>query len=203
MNRILVVDDEEGVLNAVKRIFKKDDYKMEFAQDGEKALQIAMSFDPDIVILDIMMPGIDGYEVCRRLKSGRKTSEVMVLLLSAKSDLKDKLAGYEALADDYLTKPYEPEELRARIKILLRLKNTLDERNRLIGELKDTLTKVKVLSGLLPICANCKKIRDDQGYWNQIETYIRDHSEANFSHSICSDCANELYPELKINDERN
>lgn len=70
------------------------------------------------------------------------------------------------------------------------------ERERLIGELQEALAKVKTLSGLLPICASCKKIRDDKGYWNQIEGYIHDHSEAEFSHSICPDCARRLYPEI-------
>ena len=70
------------------------------------------------------------------------------------------------------------------------------ERERLIVELKDALSRVNQLSGLLPICASCKKIRDDSGYWNQIEAYIRDHSEADFSHGICPDCANKLYPDL-------
>jgi hypothetical protein len=76
------------------------------------------------------------------------------------------------------------------------------EREKLINELQDALTEVKALSGLLPICASCKKIRDDKGYWNQIESYIRDHSEAEFSHSICPECAKKLYPDLDIYDDR-
>jgi len=77
-----------------------------------------------------------------------------------------------------------------------------DEREALIGELQDALARVRTLSGLLPICANCKRIRDDQGYWHSVEAYIRSHSEADFSHSICPDCAKKLYPEF-LNDERN
>ena len=75
-------------------------------------------------------------------------------------------------------------------------KSAETEREKLIGELRDALSRVRLLSGFLPICARCKKIRDDRGYWQQIEAYIRDHSEAEFSHSICPDCVNELYPEL-------
>ena len=77
-------------------------------------------------------------------------------------------------------------------------KRVEEEREKLINELQEALNKVKTLSGLLPICASCKKVRDDSGYWNQIEVYIRDHSEADFSHSICPDCAKELYPDLDI-----
>jgi len=75
------------------------------------------------------------------------------------------------------------------------------EKDNLIVELKDALRKVKTLSGLLPICASCKKIRDDNGYWNQIESYIKTHSEADFSHSICPDCAKRIYPDFDLNDE--
>ena len=79
-------------------------------------------------------------------------------------------------------------------------KRVEEEREKLIYELQEALNKVKTLSGLLPICASCKKVRDDSGYWNQIEVYIRDHSEADFSHFICPDCAKELYPDLDIYD---
>jgi hypothetical protein len=75
------------------------------------------------------------------------------------------------------------------------------EKDQLIAELKTALREVKTLSGLLPICASCKKIRDDRGYWNQIESYIRDRSEAEFSHSICPECARKLYPSYSRNKE--
>jgi len=75
-------------------------------------------------------------------------------------------------------------------------KRAEEEREKLIGELQDALAQIKKLSGLLPICASCKKIRDDKGYWNQIESYIRDHSEAEFSHGICPDCMKKLYPDV-------
>jgi PAS domain S-box-containing protein len=75
-------------------------------------------------------------------------------------------------------------------------KRAEEERERLIGQLKEALAEVKTLSGLLPLCSSCKRIRDDKGYWQQIEAYIRDHSEAEFSHSVCPDCAKKLYPEV-------
>jgi hypothetical protein len=76
-------------------------------------------------------------------------------------------------------------------------KNAEEDRERLIRELREALSKIKTLSGLLPICASCKKIRDDSGYWNQIECYIREHSEAEFTHSLCPDCIKKLYPGIK------
>jgi len=127
MNRILVVDDEKNILKAINRLFMGLDYMMEFAQNGKEALERISYFEPDIILLDVMMPGINGYEVCRRLKSDSNTSGIMVLLLSAKSILQDRLKGYEVGADDYIIKPYDPEELRAKVQILLRLKNAQDE----------------------------------------------------------------------------
>jgi len=136
MNRILIVDDEENILNSIKRIFLDDNYNIEVARDGHEALKSISSFDPDLIVLDIMMPGLDGYEVCRRLKSDDKTSEIMILFLSGKITLKDRLKGYETGVDDYITKPYDPEELRAKIKILLSLKNIQKALQKEINERK-------------------------------------------------------------------
>ncbi len=126
-NQILVVDDEQMNLKAIKRLLRKDGYKIKYAQSGAEALEIAEDFIPDLVILDIMMPGIDGYETCKRLKAGKKTSNAMVLLLSGKKSVDDRLKGYEVDADDFISKPYDPDELKAKIRILLRLKNTRQE----------------------------------------------------------------------------
>ena len=196
MNRILVVDDEEMLLLYLSKRLKKHNYDVVTCLSGEEALEKVKAFDFDVVILDVILPGIDGYEVCRRLKSDKKTSGIMVLILSVRKTVEERLKGYEVEADDYIIKPYDLEELLAKIRILLRLKNALDERNRFIHQLQEALSKVKTLSGLLPICSSCKKIRDDKGYWNQIEDYIREHSPANFSHSICPECTKRLYPEF-------
>jgi DNA-binding response OmpR family regulator len=196
MNRILVVDDEEMVLEYLSKRLEKHNYEVVTCLSGEKALEKVKALDFDVVILDVILPGIDGYEVCRRLKSDKKTSGIMVLILSVRKTVQERLKGYSVEADDYITKPYDPEELLAKVQILLRLKNALDERDRFIYKLQQALSKVKTLSGLLPICSSCKKIRDDKGYWNQIEDYIRAHSPAHFSHSVCPECAKRLYPEF-------
>ncbi len=123
-NRILVVDDEKMNLKAIKRLLKKSGFDLRFSQSGEDALETAADFVPDLVVLDVMMPGMNGYEVCKELKSNKKTADTLVLLLSGKNTLEDRLEGYKVNADDYITKPYDPEELKAKISILLRLKNT-------------------------------------------------------------------------------
>ena len=196
MNRILVVDDEEMLLLFLSKRLKKHNYDVVPCLSGEEALEKVKAFDFDVVILDVILPGINGYEVCRRLKSDKKTSGIMVLMLSVRKTVEERLKGYAVEADDYITKPYDPEELLAKIRILLRLKNALDDRDRFIHKLQEALSKVKTLSGLLPICSSCKKIRDDNGYWNQIEDYIREHSPANFSHSLCPECVKKLYTEF-------
>ena len=128
MNRILVVDDEPHTLRAIERIFlDKENVELDFADNGATGLEKVQSFSPDAVLLDIAMPGMDGYEVCRRIKSNSSTAGIMVLLVSAKISLKDRLKGYEVAADDYITKPYDPEELKAKAGILLRLKQIQDE----------------------------------------------------------------------------
>lgn len=127
MNRLLVVDDEPNNLKAIRRIFQDQPYELAFAANGPEAFEIAEKFRPDVVVLDIMMPGMDGYDVCRRLKKIAAAEPIMVLLLSARSSLEDRLKGYDAAADDYLTKPYAPEELLAKVLILVRLKDALTE----------------------------------------------------------------------------
>ncbi len=115
--KILIVDDEPGIVNNVRAYLEREGYLVQSAQDGQIALRLARSFAPDLVVLDIMLPGLDGLEVLRRL---RQDSEVYVLLLTARADETDKVVGLTVGADDYLTKPFSPRELVARIKAILR-----------------------------------------------------------------------------------
>ena len=115
--KILVVDDEPGIVSNVRAYLEREGYAVQTAADGPAALRLARSFAPDLVVLDIMLPGIDGLEVLRRL---RQDSEVYVLLLTARADETDKVIGLTVGADDYLTKPFSPRELVARIKAILR-----------------------------------------------------------------------------------
>ena len=136
MNGILVVDDEVNNRRAMRRIFGNADYSVELAESGEAAMGMIAASAPDLVILDIMMPGMDGYEVCGRLKSNPETSDIMVLLLSAKGSLEDRLKGYDVKADDYIIKPYDIDELKAKVRILIRLKNARDELKRINHDLE-------------------------------------------------------------------
>ena len=134
-----------------------------------------------ILIADWMMPGLDGIELCRRIRATPLPSPVYVILLTARTSRQDLVAGLEAGADDYLTKPFDPDELRARIHV----------GQRTLG----LIANIKRLTGLLPICSYCKRIRTDQDYWEQVDSYLTEHTGALFSHGICPSCLEKVIEE--------
>lgn len=149
----------------------------------------------DLILLDIMMPEVDGIEACRRIKADERFRDIPVIMVTALTETSHLRAAFEAGAMDYVTKPINRMELLARIASALRLKQEMDRRKARERELEQALAEVKVLRGFIPICASCKNVRNDEGYWQQIEGYIQQHSEALFSHGICPACAKRLYPE--------
>ncbi len=195
MGRILVVDDEERHLNSVFRIFMDSEHNIDFALNGEEALLHLNRFQPDLIILDIMMPVKDGYEVCRKVKSDKNTSEVKILILTARNSIEDRLEGIRLEADDYMSKPYNAEELLARAERLIRIKKKQSLFDR---ELTAMRNRVGIQKDIIPICCSCKNIRDENENWHQMEAYLRDHFHLNFSHGICPECAATLYPELDL-----
>jgi PleD family two-component response regulator len=191
---ILIIDDSPENLSVLTRMLVEQGYQARPAISGELALKAIPKVRPDLILLDIMMaPGLDGYEVCRRLKADELTRDIPIVFMSALHDTINKIKAFECGGVDYITKPFQVEEVLARVNThlaLRRLQQRLEEKN---VQLEEALASIKTLRGLLPICANCKKIRDDHGYWKQIEEYIESHSEALFSHGLCPDCADKLY----------
>jgi two-component system response regulator MprA len=118
--RLLVVDDEQGIVDFIRLGMRYEGYRVEDADNGVTGLDIAQRLHPDLIILDVMLPGMDGIEVCRRLREFESTADVPILMLTAKDEVRDRVAGLESGADDYLTKPFSFEELAARVKALLR-----------------------------------------------------------------------------------
>lgn len=193
---ILIVDDERQNIKVLNE-FLRDTYKIMAAKNGAQALKAAQgNIVPDLILLDIMMPGIDGYDVCKKLKANEKTKHIPVIFVTAVTETQDAARGFQAGAVDFIEKPLDPVMAKARVDLHIKLHKTM-------ADLKEALSQVKKLSGLLPICMYCKKIRDDTGYWNQIEAYIDTHSEAQFSHSICNECAEKHYPGMDIHDGDN
>jgi phosphoserine phosphatase RsbU/P len=173
--RILIADDDRVSTMMLGRTLEKWGFEVVVVHDGAAAWEhIAGKTPPELVIADWMMPGIDGIELCRRIRAVSPPSTVYVILLTARTSRQDLVAGLEAGADDYLTKPFDPDELRARIHV----------GQRTLG----LIANIKRLTGLLPICSYCKRIRSDHDYWEQVESYITDHTDAQFSHGICPTC---------------
>lgn len=192
--RVLIVDDTTTNIQVLNEILQNE-FRTYFALSGSEALEKAEALRPDLILLDVMMPGMDGFEVCRTLKKDPQLAAIPVIFITALGQAEQESQGLAMGAADYVTKPFNPELVLLRVRNHMELKwqrDLLEKRNR---ELEEALAKVKVLSGIIPICSACKKIRDDRGYWNQLESFIREHSDAEFTHGICPSCARQLYPE--------
>jgi len=185
---VLIVDDVAFNLEILSHVLV-DNYHVVAATDGATALQMAAAKPPDIILLDIMMPGMDGYEVCRRLKADKATADIPLIFVTALDDVANETQGFELGAVDYITKPITPAVVRARVKTHLALKGARTELESTIKNLQQALAEIHTLRGIVPICSSCKKIRDDQGFWNQVEKYVEQRSLAEFSHSFCPECA--------------
>jgi len=194
--RILIADDDAVSRIMVAAVLKKCGYDVVAVADGVAALEAMQGDDaPPLAILDWMMPGMDGPEVCRRVRAIDTDQPPYILMLTMRETKEDVVAGLDAGADDYLTKPYDATELRARVRVGKRMVELQARLADKIEELHDAFDHVKALQGIIPICSFCKKIRDDSGYWNQLETYLRFHTDATLSHSLCPDCLREHYPD--------
>jgi sigma-B regulation protein RsbU (phosphoserine phosphatase) len=193
--QVLIAEDDPISRKLLELKLDHDGYDVVSATDGGQAWAgLVQEGGPKLAILDWMMPVMDGTEVCRRVRAEPSLSYVYVILLTAKSRREDRSQGFEAGADDYLTKPFDTQDLRARVAVgrrIIELQTALEQK---VGELRDALTHVKQLQGLLPICMYCKKIRDDESIWHQLESYIETHSDAAFTHSLCLDCMTTHYP---------
>jgi response regulator RpfG family c-di-GMP phosphodiesterase len=188
--RILIVDDTPANIHVLAEALG-DDYDIMIATSGEEALELSVHHDkPDIILLDIMMPEMDGYEVCSRLREYSDTREIPVIFITALLDKENEFQGLDMGAIDYITKPIIPSIVKLRIRNQLQLKRQRDLLVQQKLELEAALARVKLLEGILPICMYCKKIRNDDNAWQQVESYITQHSEAKFSHGICPECFN-------------
>jgi CheY-like chemotaxis protein len=196
--KILIVDDNAANIDVMLQILEPLGYELAIATSGERALRVADHFGPDLILLDVMMPGMDGYDTCRRLKRPPLSLTAPVIFVTAKKETDDIVRGFRSGGVDYVSKPFRQEEVTSRIETHLRLQHLITVQAQLIEELQAARGEIKVLSGLLPICSHCKKIRDDEGYWHQLEEYIQKHSDAQFSHGLCEACAAKHYPDLDL-----
>ena len=167
------------------------------ARDGGQALSLLQRPDaPSLAILDWMMPGLDGPEVCRALRSDAPGTHRYLILLTSREAHEDIVAGLQAGADDYLVKPFHQGELLARVTVGTRVLELQEGLAMRVFELQEALSRVKVLSGLLPICCYCKSVRSDKNYWQSVDTYIAQQTDAKFTHGICPTCFERVSKEL-------
>lgn len=192
---VLIVEDEILVAENIRNILVKNGYDVSsIAVSGNEAINYVDNDRPDVILMDIVLKGdMDGIEAAEKI---RMTSDSPIIFLTAHSDGKSLQRAKTTEPFGYLTKPFEERQLIISIEMAL-YKAMIDrEKEDLIKKLREALDKVKVLSGLLPICSYCKKIRDDKGYWEKVEDYIRSHTGVEFTHSICPECIKKYFPDL-------
>ena len=204
----LIVDDSPDQQALLRSILGKAGYADVLSADSAKTAARLLNLDGDsanhkidLILMDVLMPEQDGVETCRQIKRCAHLEDVPVIMVTAKSDLSNLQEAFAAGAMDFISKPVNSIELLARVSSALLLKQEMDRRKnrelelrRSNEELQMALKEVKVLRGLIPICASCKKIRNDGGFWQQLEEYLSEHSEAEFSHGLCQPCIKKLYP---------
>ena len=197
-NKILIAEDHYVSRHLLERNLTNWGFNVVSAEDGEAAFRILDSEDaPPIAILDWIMPKLDGVEVCQRVRAIKDRPYVYLLLLTAKSQKEEVAAGLEAGADDYVIKPFDPDELRARLKVGQRVVNLERTLARKVDDLERAIADVRKLKELLPICMYCKSVRDDKDYWHQIEEYIHSETGTDFTHGICPKCLAKMQKQLE------
>lgn len=197
--QILIAEDDIVSRAVLERTLKGWGHDVVITCDGLAAWEVLKREDaPKLAVLDWMMPGLDGVEVCSRVRALERSEPTYLILLTAKQQVEDVVVGLDSGANDYVRKPFNRQELQSRLRVgerMVALQRVLAER---VRQLEQALVEVKQLQGLVPICSYCKKIRDDQNYWQRVETYIESHADVQFSHGICPDCFESIVvPELE------
>ncbi|MBU0674312.1 MAG: response regulator [Proteobacteria bacterium] len=200
--RVLVTEDDFFIKKVIITNLEHRGYQVAgSASNGKEAVALVHELKPDIVIMDLQMPVMDGLEATRLIQEQCPTP---VIVLTAYETMDLVSQATDAGASAYLVKPSKPDEIDRTITVALARHHDLMKIQELYrqveaqrAELQLALTELKTLRGIIPICMYCKQIRDDEGYWNQVEKYITEHSQAKFSHGICPTCFEEKFAELE------
>ena len=237
---IMIVEDSPTQALTLQSMLEEHGYRVVTSVNGLDALARIKKHPVQLVITDIMMPKMDGYQLSREIKADAILKHIPVMLLTQLTEPEDIVKGLESGANNFVTKPYKPEMLLSRIRYVLINQEIRKKRDTSVGieiffagsrhfinsdriqmldlllstyevgiqqkrelqrvnrELHEALDTVKKLQGILPICANCKKIRDEDNQWHLMEKYISQRSDARFSHGICPECAKKLYPDFDL-----
>jgi sigma-B regulation protein RsbU (phosphoserine phosphatase) len=197
--RVLIAEDNPASRRDLHGALTQWGYEVVVTQNGTEAWEaLRQENAPAVAILDWMMPGIDGVEICRRARSSERSRATYIILLAPKGKKEEIAAGLEAGANDCVTGQFDPHELRARVRVGFRTTELQAALAARVRELEEALKQVSQLQGILPICTYCKDIRTEEACWQAIESYVTDHSEAQFSHSICPNCYEKVVsPEIE------
>lgn len=194
--KILIAEDDYTSRLMLQVILDKWKYNVVTAADGHEAWKVLQQNEPpQIAILDWEMPGMDGLEVCCKTRALDRQNPIYIIMLTGRNTTKDIVHGLDSGADDYITKPFDENELRARVRVAERMVTIQQSLTGTVEELRQALDHVDTLQGILPICMHCHGIRSDDEAWHKLEKYIENHTMARFSHSICPDCVTKFYPD--------
>ncbi len=195
--KILIAEDDYTSRLMLQVILEKWQYTVVTSENGAEAWEILQQPEPpQIAILDWEMPEMDGLEVCQRARELDWDNPLYIIMLTGRDTTKDIVHGLDGGADDYVTKPFDENELRARVRGAERMVRIQTSLTNTVGELSDALEHVDTLQGIIPICMHCHGIRSDDEAWHKLEKYIETHTTAKFSHSICPDCVKTHYPDV-------
>ena len=195
--KILIAEDELVSRRVLEAVLTKWGYEVLTTSNGTEAWeQLQRPESPKLAILDWMMPGVDGVEICRRLRRQETSEPTYVILLTSRHGTANIVEGLRAGANDYIAKPFENDELQARVDVGRRVVELQAALSARVRELQDALDHVKTLQGILPICMYCHKIRTDEESWQRIETYLTEQTDVHLSHGLCPDCAKQHYADM-------
>ncbi|HEY6011163.1 MAG TPA: response regulator [Nitrospirota bacterium] len=196
---VLYVEDDASARDEIAVFLKRRVTKLVTAENGEEGLARFRENRPDLVVTDILMPVMNGLKMARLMREMHRG--VLLIVTTAHSDVGNMLEAIDIGVDQYVLKPVDSGKLFAAVEKCAEIieyrrakKRFLEEREKLIADLQKALAEIKTLQGILPICSFCKKIRDDKEVWTRLENYISEHTDAQFSHSVCPDCARKMYP---------
>ena len=196
--RVLAVDDDRITLKFVEACLRREkQYDVHVASDGDKALAMVQSAAYDMVITDWMMPRVDGLAVCRQIRKTQGDDYIYIIVLTARTAQGDIVEGLAAGADDYIVKPFDQEELRARTRAGARVIIAQKALARANHQLKQAVAQIRTLKGLLPICMDCGRVRDDRDYWQDLQGYIQQQTDTEFTHGLCPECTRTRLAELE------
>lgn len=195
MKRILVADDDRLARKAVNAALEHQGYDVVEVADGIAAWEaLRVPGAPALAVIDWMMPGFTGPELAA-LVAGLTPPRPYVIIVTGRADADDVVAALDAGADDYVVKPFSAAELRARVAVGLRVVGLQRDLTARIAELETARADVKLLGGLLPLWAWCRRVRSDQDYWEAIESYLKDRSDLRITHGICPECQEKFLEE--------